>query len=349
MSWGSFLKWFCWSLCGSLVCLVIAIWIIDPFGNLPFSPPLKYQPIATNQRYSYPGIARDPAFNSAILGTSTVHLLRPDIFNEVMGARFANLSMSSARAYEQARLFEVFLRHHPNPNTLIIGLDIVWCTVEEKLTKYTFRRFPEWMYDDNPWNDVLHFFEVRTITTLIRKSGTFLGLRKSNFHNDGYYPFVPSANEYDLDKVRRSIYGTSKPAAVKTAVTPAPKVSFKSASWTYPSHALLENILNRLPKNTRKVLVFVPYHQHYQPDANSLSGAQVHECKKRVAAIAKAYPNSVVLDFMIPSPITKRDENYWDPLHYRVSVADRLAELIAQGAKGNAAPDGEYLVLEKNP
>ncbi|MHA1165375.1 MAG: hypothetical protein ACTSP0_07325, partial [Alphaproteobacteria bacterium] len=242
MSWDRFLKWFGWSFCGFLISFVAAIWTLDPFGNLPFSPPINHWPIATNQRYSYPAIARDPAFDSAILGTSTVHLLRPKIFNELMDGRFANLSMSSATAYEQARLFEVFVRHHPEPNKLILGVDIVWCEVAGKLTKYTFRPFPEWMYDEDPWNDVLHFFEVRTIKTLIRKSGTLLGLRKSKFDKDGYYPFLPSPSEYDLKKARKKIYGTTEPRHREGPALPPPGIDKKRASWTYPSHPLLEGL-----------------------------------------------------------------------------------------------------------
>ncbi len=62
--------------------------------------------------------------------------------------------------------------------------------------------------------------------------------------------------------------------------------------------------------------------------------------------MARRYSNTVLLDFMIPSPITKRDENYWDTLHYTVDIADKLVHLIARGASGKPAPHGEYTVLE---
>lgn len=348
MSWQTFWKWLSWSGITTALVLLGAIWIVDPYNNLPFSPPLKRVPMASNQRFSYPAIARNQKYDSLVVGTSTARLLRPEALNQAFDARFANLSMNSATAYEQSRLVEVFARNRTAPKTLLVGLDVVWCEVGEDLAKYTFRPFPEWMYDDTPWNDVLHMLEFKTFEVLIRKLGYLLGLRESRYGEDGYKNFLPPVSKYDLGVARKKIYGpTGQPP--KRAETPLVPVEFKPGSWNYPGLVLLQTSLSVLPADTRKVLVFVPYHQHYQPDANTLSGAQMRECKIRVAAMAKAYPNSIVLDFMIPSPITKRDENYWDPLHYRVSVADKLAALIAEGAMGAAAPDGEYLVPGKNP
>ena len=57
-------------------------------------------------------------------------------------------------------------------------------------------------------------------------------------------------------------------------------------------------------------------------------------CKERVAEIATQVPNTVVADFMLPSPITRTDDNYWDALHYRVAIADRLARDLAVAGRG---------------
>ena len=37
---------------------------------------------------------------------------------------------------------------------------------------------------------------------------------------------------------------------------------------------------------------------------------------------------------MLPSPITRTDDNYWDALHYRVAIADRLARDLAVAGRG---------------
>ncbi|MCC7282510.1 MAG: hypothetical protein IT556_09020, partial [Acetobacteraceae bacterium] len=54
-------------------------------------------------------LARSARFDSAILGTSTSRMLRPAVLDPLFGARFANLSMNDATAWEQYRLGLVFL------------------------------------------------------------------------------------------------------------------------------------------------------------------------------------------------------------------------------------------------
>ena len=46
---------------------------------------------------------------------------------------------------------------------------------------------------------------------------------------------------------------------------------------------------------------------------------------------------------MIPSPITLDDDNYWDPRHYRIAIADRLARDLSMANNGEASAD--YRVL----
>lgn len=346
MNWQVYWKWLIRALAGLALFLAGAIWIVDPYDNLPGSVPFKRMPLAQNQRYSYPAIARNPVFDSVVIGTSTSRLLRPDKFNEAFNARFANLSMNSATAYEQARILEVFARHHHPPKHVIVGLDIVWCRVGEEQVKYTFRKFPEWMYDANSWNDIAHILAFKTFEDVVRQAGYLLGLRKARYGYDGYANFLPSENQYDLDKARMKIYRSNKPRHREVPANPPPGIEKKRASWSFPSHPLLDGFLKKLPAKTQKTLFFVPYHRYYLPVPNTETAARWNECKGRISKIARKYSNTVVLDFMIPSPITKRDENYWDVLHYTAGIADKLVSLIARGASGKSAPHGEYSVLE---
>jgi hypothetical protein len=61
---------------------------------------------------------------------------------------------------------------------------------------------------------------------------------------------------------------------------------------------------------------------------SSLAGQQLIECKRRVAAFAREIPNTIVLDFMIDSALTREDRNYWDSLHYTQAIADELVRHI---------------------
>ena len=103
--------------------------------------------------------------------------------------------------------------------------------------------------------------------------------------------------------------------------------------WRYEAHTYMSEMLERLPEETVKVLMFVPYHYIRQPENEDKEWARWDECKRRLAMLAAMHSNTHTIDFMIASEITTSDKNYWDPLHYTVEVADQLAELIAVGIR----------------
>ena len=205
--------------------LAAFIVVSDPHDHLALSPDWPRVPINPNQRFSYPAIARSGRFDSLVVGTSTARMLRPATLGEAFGGRFANLSMNSATAYEQYRIAEVYLRHHPRPRAVVIGVDRVWCERGEHYERYTFREFPEWLYDDDPWNDLRHLFNLGTLEQAIRHLEYWLGRREPRYGDDGYHNFLPSAAEYDLERARELLYGAggARPrAAPATAVEPSP-------------------------------------------------------------------------------------------------------------------------------
>jgi hypothetical protein len=40
------------------------------------------------------------------------------------------------------------------------------------------------------------------------------------------------------------------------------------------------------------------------------------------------------------------DDNYWDGMHYRIGIADRIARDLAAADRGEASPD--YVLLSAN-
>ena len=63
----------------------------------------------------------------------------------------------------------------------------------------------------------------------------------------------------------------------------------------------------------------------------------------RGAAIADSIANATVADFLIPSPITLDRANYWDPVHYRLPIAERIMADLAAAAEGRPTPDDRIL------
>lgn len=310
--------------------------VLDPFDTLPLSPPLDRAPVASNARFAFPALARSHKFDSALFGTSTSRLLRPAALDPLFDARIVNLSMNDATVYEQARLMEVFLRAHPSPKLFMLGVDIRWCVTGDDFQKLTPRPFPEWMYAPNLWRGYREMLNLYAVQSAGQLFGILTGIKAETYGRDGYTRFVPPDEAYDREKVAQNLRHAGP------MVPPGPRDGPPSA-WRYPALDLLKAMLARVPPSTRTILFFVPYNHVVQvpPDHD---GAKVwDECKRRVAEIAASTPNAMAVDFMRPSPITRTNDNYWDPLHFTVAVADRLARDLAAANAGQESPDYRLL------
>jgi hypothetical protein len=312
---------------GLAAVLYAFILVLDPYQNVPFSPALARAPIATNQRFSYPAVARDPAFDSVVIGTSTSRLLDPRALGAATGASFANLAMNSATAYEQRRIYELFLRHHPNPRFVVVGVDETWCTRDNASERYTFRDFPEWMYDENPWNDVVYLFNDKALEDAVRMAELLLGRREPKYRADGYRDFTADFPAYDATAVRRRLYGSTPHEVPALGVEPA----HSRPDWRFPLLPALADLLAATPRETRVVLLFPPLHAAYiEPRAAAFA-----ECKGRVDDLAAAREATAILDYLFVSELTRDDDNYWDPVHFTREVSAQvtadLAEVLGGG------------------
>jgi hypothetical protein len=164
-----------------------------------------------------------------------------------------------------------------------------------------------------------------------------LGLKRQVYGSDGFTTFVPPDSEYDPARVVVHLRdgGTLAPSG---AADGAP------AAWRFPSLERLDQDLSAFAAGTRKILFFVPYSRWLMPPADSPGMALWHECKQRAAALARRVPNALAVDFMRPSPITGVDDNYWDGMHYRIGIADRVALDLAAADRGEESAD--YALLQ---
>lgn len=314
---------------------------VDPFDALALSPPLHRVPVASNARFAFPALARSPRFDSAIFGTSTSRLLRPRELNPLLGTRFANLAMNSAEPYEQFRLLQVFAHHHPAARMVMIGLDMPWCLTGDRYDKFTERVFPEWLYEpDAAWRGYAEMMSAYALTQAVQEFRILIGQKKERYGANGYTDFLPDDSLYDPARAAAKLPGPTKAVAADPDHDPA--------GLHFPNQQFLSAALQALPPATRKLLFFPPYYVWGQPAPGTAAFADLEECKRRVAAIAAAAPGARVVDFMIPSGITEDPTHYWDPLHYRVGIAERLGRDLADAAAGLPSPDGDYRLVPAN-
>lgn len=337
--WRRALGWFLGTGLGLFALCVALIVIVDPYRSLAFSPDFERPIMEVNQRYTYPAVARDPAYDSAVIGTSTIRLLKPELLGEAFGGRFAQLAMNSGTAWEQTRILDLFLRARRDdpPGTVLVGVDKVWCA-SQPTPRITERGFPDWMYDDSAWNDLPFLINAKSIEIAGRMLGyLWFGRGEPRYRPDGWWNFLPGPEEYDLARVRRALYGQAEPTPFPVFDGEAPSAAELRAR-SFPDHAMFEAMVAALPPETRLVVVFVPYHASMLGPVGAGMAAPHAACKRRITDIARSHPRAHVFDFMVHSQITQTDANYWDPLHYTVETADRLVRLMGAALEAGESP-----------
>lgn len=339
-----FIRPFGLALAGLAALLVSFILVLDPYGVSPLNRGRPRPIMDINQRYMYPQVIRSGRFDSAVIGTSTSRLLDPAALDKAFGGRFANLAMNAATAWEQEQVGLLFLRNTPRVGTMLIGTDAMWCLEGNNLPRITERGFPEWMYDDYPLNDLPQVFNLKTLEIAGRLAGHHLGLMPVRMRSDGFDVFTPPEESYDAARARFHLWQGFPQQRITPVVPPAHLTETERTAISLSALPRLESLLIATPRTARRIVVHMPVHIAALPAPGSRGALVLDECKRRIGAIAASY-GATFIDFAIPSEITTKDENYWDPLHYRLPIAQRIIDGVASVlAGGRDAPDGSYRV-----
>jgi hypothetical protein len=344
VGWRRFVTLFLGIFVGGVIAAALFILLVDPYDMVPFSLPIERPLVSGSQRFAYPQAMRSGRFDSIIVGSSTARLIDPEQLNGPFKARFANMAMNASTAWEEWTTFEYFRRHVPGPKVLIVGIDDAWCDPNADRDRIR-HGFPEWMYDDDRWNDYAHLFNSGTLEIAARLVGYHLGLYSARSRYDGFEIFTPPETDYDLARAKRGIWIAHAEAPLPS-LPPPPLSDTDRWALRFPALEWLDAMLAEIP-STRKILAFMPVHVAIQAWPGTPAAAIEAECKARIATIARARGTQVI-DWRIASPITTNDSNYWDALHYRLPIAQRIArELVDAALDSKESGEGDYRIVVK--
>jgi len=326
----------------AFACGVVFIVLLDPYELFPFSLPIERPIISIEQRHVYPQIIRSHRFDSLVVGSSTSRTIDPNVLDHKFGGHFANLSINAGIAKEQLMILRYFLRKIGPPKVIVIGLDHVWCDRGADHAVSIAGDFPDWLYDDNRWNDLPNILNKNMIDLSIRLVRYHLNLYGPRIQPNGYDVGDPYAWFYDPSRATEMIWGEQHLWALPPSPAPDPLPEDRPAA-TFPALAWMDEILAQLPPATIKILAFMPVHIATQPWPGTEDAVYEWECKERVAEIGR-WRGATVIDMRITSPLTTKDENFWDKLHTRAEIGRRVSESIAEAALHGAESDTYRLV-----
>ncbi len=347
VTWQTSNRIFLGTFIGVLAAIYLFVLLVDPYGVAPFSLPFE-RPLTSTQRQMFPQILRSGRYDSIVIGTSTSMLLDPAVLDGVLGGHFATFAQTAATAVEQVQALDYFRHTVAAPNTVIIGLDHEWCfrngnDGQRETTAAKERAFPFWAYDGSRWNDLLYLLNTPTVDAAGRAIAGLLGWTPEKLRKDGYEIGPRPDSTYNAAAAHALIWspiphwslpGSSE--ADRAAVS-----SFEALPW-------LDESLARLPAGVKKYLMLPPVHVHALPEPHSLREAWEAECKRRIATIARRR-GALLVDWRIASPIASEDTHFWDPIHYRAPIADRLIDDLGHIVnEGRESQDGSYRILVRS-
>jgi hypothetical protein len=321
-----------------LVLVAVIAWlvVIDPYRVIPISPAFDRQPLQRNRNYSVAGLARDPQFDSAIIGSSTAAMLNPEQLNAEFGGRFVSLTIWGATAWQQSVVAGTFHHFHPSAKRVLMLLDAFWCggSLPQRPSANT---FPAWMYENPAWLIAPRLFGMVALKDSVEQLRYIRGQSRSQARIDGYEPQFPDDSLFVMDDVRTRIYGGREPKPIPSHdldVVRKNAMDRASSRRAYPNLIYLDEIMAKFSAPTKLVLAFAPIHAYAQRSGRIDDIALYEGCKYAVVAAVGRRANTLVADLMLDSAFTRDDRNYWDPMHINRAGALRSAQLLAAADRG---------------
>lgn len=297
--------------------LLATLAILDPYdtGRLTF---LNRPGIAKQgPRTANASRGRDAAFDAAIIGNSHIQLIDPAVLGEAAGARFVSLIVPATYPREQFLVLDWFLRHHPAPKAVVIGLDDTWCRPDF----HTDKPFPYWLYDPSALTYLSGLARYPALERLPGRIAILLG-KGQRARADGYW-------NYDADY--RAI-GYGEQAYVDEKLKGARPVGPENGG-PFVAAERLRVLLAGRPGPRAVVLAWPPVYIEAQPAPGSAAETAKANCKAAFARIAASDSRVAIVDWAVDRPETRDRALFFDRTHYRLELAAPFQRAIAEAIK----------------
>lgn len=291
--------------------ILVALIILDPYetGEFGLLPTVHWR--GNLERTS---VAANPAYDSAIFGSSRMMLLRPSLLSERTGLKFVSLGITGTEMREHLIVLRYYLRHHPNPPALVFGLDETSCFAP----LHKRESFDEWPYQANPIAYAAHLYGMTTVTKID-------ALYETIRHSQGP---LPSDGMMDFEPAFHAA-GADRPEIVHSKVVqPRPTVPFTSTN-EFPGGTALRETLSAVPPATVVILAWEPTYITMVPEPGSAAEAALNACRAVYQEIAAGRPRTGIVNWYVDRPENRDEGNFLDLVHYRHGVATAFGEDIA--------------------
>jgi hypothetical protein len=308
--WGRWLAAFLGALALGAALVFAFVIAVDPYDSGRFGF-LGIEGVSdVNPNTANASRARDPQFDSAIIGDSTAQLLKPSALSSMTGARFVQLTVPGTGPREQLAILDFFWRHHARIGAVVIAADGVWCSRDAALP----HPFPFWLYGESKLDYAARLFSSRSLGRAWRRVLIGLGLRERS-RADGYWDYEATGSRDFQPEIAPHL-------------EPVPPFT-GAASDGFPAIAHLKDAIGKLPAAVPVVLFAPPIFYTHIAVAGGAAAAEDHACKEALKGAVDGRERGSFIDYRIDSVLTRNPANFTDYVHTSAKAARQMEREIA--------------------
>ncbi|HEY2628748.1 MAG TPA: hypothetical protein VGI57_06440 [Usitatibacter sp.] len=294
---------------------------VDPFQQ--YRVPASHAPrfYRAFQRYENPGIARNYAYDRAIIGSS----LLENVSNSEVDAAFGsgktmNLCLSAMTAYDGGKVLEVALASRPLKQVIY---NVDYNAFSGEPDRVGFGKLPLYLYDGAHWNDYPYLLSTgtleRSFEIVFDRPG---GLYRTNADTPWYW--ADDGQGFGAKKVVGELDIANINARYKQ---PQRTMEGMWASF----EANVEPFVRDHPQ-TEFIFVWPPYSIFAWIDFARRDQLDVSlEFKRRFVLTMSKYPNARIHDFQERADWIYDLDEYRDIYHYSPKISSQLIRDLAAG------------------
>jgi len=294
--------------------------IIDPF--LHYHKPISFLEYPMkDERYQNNGITRHFEYDALITGTSMTQNFKPSEFDALWGTQTIKASYSGATYHELNEHIRRALEYNSDVKYVLCSLDgnRLIAPAEE----YGYEGNPDYLYDDNPFNDVEYLLNKEVVPkTIAVVNYTRAGEKTPTMDEYGNWnPYMTFGREAVVNSF------TLQPIREEEVVLSEEQIRMIQGNVT-------ENFLATAQANpdTQFILFFPPYSICYWEGL--VRGNQLNsqlQAEEMAAELLLSAENIRLFSFSDRIDIIDNLDNYGDTLHYGEWINSEILQCMALG------------------
>lgn len=296
---------------------------VDPYFHF-HGPVSSISYIMDNERYQNDGIVKNFDYNAIICGSSMTENFKTSEMDAIFGVKSVKVPFAGGSYKEVNDLLKVAFEHNDNISTVVRCLDYNRLFNSSEMVDYD--EYPEYLYDDNIWNDTKYIFNMNALFMAVQNVLGFDANGKIDMSFDKYANWMPY---YTCSKEAvNAYYG-------RDTLTYAGKQSeITEEEYGIISENIQKNVIDIVAENpeTEFYIYFSPYNIYYF-DYNYQNGDTLKylQAEKFIIEMLLPYENLHLYSFFTDYETIWNIDEYRDVAHHSESVNSQILEWLHDG------------------